>query len=224
MSRILVIEDDDMLNAGICFNLQKSGYDILSVQTLAEAKEKIKTSEINLILLDVNLPDGNGFEFVNTIKDETNIPFVFLTAHNLDEEIISGFDIGAEDYITKPFNIKIVLKRIENILKRYSKNEEKEIYEGKDLKINLDSRVVLKNNEQLLLTPTEIDLLSVFIKNKDTIITRKVILEKLWDSKNNFVDEHTLTINISRLRSKLDSETEKYIKTIYGIGYKWVGD
>ena len=127
---------------------------------------------------------------------------------------------GADDYITKPFNIKIVLKRIQVVLNRSNQNKEN-ILKIKDLIIDFDNRVLKKNNNIIYLTPTEFDLLNVFIKNKNTILTRDVLLEKLWDSKENFVDEHTLTLNISRLRSKLDDENSRYIKTIYGVGYKF---
>ena len=127
---------------------------------------------------------------------------------------------GADDYITKPFNIKIVLKRIQVVLNRSNQNKEN-ILKIKDLIIDFDNRVLKKNNNIIYLTPTEFDLLNVLIKNKNTILTRDILLEKLWDSKENFVDEHTLTLNISRLRSKLDDENSRYIKTIYGVGYKF---
>ncbi len=223
MSTILVIEDDDMLNAGICFNIQNNGWEAIPTFDLKTAEETIKNKEIDLILLDVNLPDGNGFEFSKTIKKETNAPFIFLTAHNIDEEILNGFDLGAEDYITKPFNIKVLLKKIEVILKRNNKIEN-DIIEIKDLKIDLTRRMVFKNEEKINLTPTEFDLLRVFIENRKILVTREILLDKLWDSKENFVDEHTLTINMSRLRSKLDKENDKYIKTVYGVGYQWIGD
>lgn len=127
--------------------------------------------------------------------------------------------IGADDYITKPFNIKIVLKKIEVILNR---QKQENILKIKDLLIDFDNRALKKDNNIIYLTPTEFDLLNIFVKNKNTILTREVLLQKLWDSKENFVDEHTLTLNISKLRSKLDDENDKYIKTIYGVGYKFL--
>lgn len=131
-----------------------------------------------------------------------------------------ALNFGADDYITKPFNIKIVLKKIQVILDRNNKNQENRL-KIKDLIIDFDNRVLKKSDTIVYLTPTEFDLLNVFVKNKNMVITRDVLLEKLWDNKNNFVDEHTLTLNISRLRSKLDDENNKYIKTIYGVGYKF---
>ena len=131
-----------------------------------------------------------------------------------------ALNFGADEYITKPFNIKIVLKKIQVILDRNNKNQENRL-KIKDLIINFDNRVLKKSDTIVYLTPTEFDLLNVFVKNKNMILTREVLLEKLWDSKNNFVDVDTLTLNISRLRSKLDDENNKYIKTIYGVGYKF---
>ena len=131
-----------------------------------------------------------------------------------------ALSFGADDYITKPFNIKIVLKKIQVVLDRGNQNRENRL-RMKDLMIDFDNRVLKKSDTIVYLTPTEFDLLNVFVKNKNMVLTRDVLLEKLWDNKNNFVDEHTLTLNISRLRSKLDDENNKYIKTIYGVGYKF---
>ena len=131
-----------------------------------------------------------------------------------------ALNFGADDYITKPFNIKIVLKKIQVVLDRGNQNRENRL-RMKDLMIDFDNRVLKKRDTIIYLTPTEFDLLNIFVKHKNTVLTREVLLEKLWDSKNNFVDEHTLTLNISRLRSKLDDENNKYIKTIYGVGYKF---
>ncbi len=220
MYNILVIEDDEILNAGICFNIQNNNWQTISSYNIKDAKNIIKESKVDLILLDVNLPDGNGFEFSKIIKEKFNIPFVFLTAHNLDDEVLKGLELGADDYITKPFNIKILLKKIELILNRNS--SEISEFSIKDLVINFEARTVKKAGRIIYLTPTEFDLLQVFVKNKSMVLTRQILLEKLWDCKENFVDEHTLTLNISRLRSKLDRENDKYIKTIYGIGYKLV--
>ncbi len=127
---------------------------------------------------------------------------------------------GADDYITKPFNIKIVIKKIEIVLNRGNQRKENIVKIG-DLNIDFDNRILKKYNEIIYLTPTEFDLLKVFVKNKNIVLTREILLEKLWDSKENFVEEHTLTLNISRLRAKLDDENNRYIKTIYGIGYKF---
>lgn len=224
MSRILVVEDDELLNGGICFNLQSGGHEPIPVYDLKDAEEWVKNQKIDLILLDVNLPDGNGFDFADKIKNYNQKPLIFMTAHELDEEVMRGFDLGADDYITKPFNVKIAMQRIQAVLRRSKGEAKTNVYQCGNLTIDFESHVVTKKEERLTLTPTEFKLLHVFVKNPKTALTRTLLLEKLWDSEGNFVDEHTLTINISRLRAKIADEQYKYIKTIYGLGYQWIGD
>lgn len=224
MSRILVVEDDELLNGGICFNLQSSGHEPLPVYDLKSAEGFVKAQNIDLILLDVNLPDGNGFDFAERIRHYNQKPLIFLTAHELDEEVMRGFDLGADDYITKPFHIKIAMQRIQAVLRRSSGEAKTNVYECGHLRIDFESHTVTKSGEKLTLTPTEFKLLQVFVKNPGAALTRTLLLEKLWDSEGNFVDEHTLTINISRLRSKIGDGDYNYIKTIYGMGYQWIGD
>ncbi len=224
MSKILVVEDDELLNGGICFNLQNEGYEPIPVYDLKSAQGYVKSQNIDLILLDVNLPDGNGFDFAEKIKNYNQKPLIFMTAHELDEEIMRGFHLGADDYITKPFNVKIAMQRIHAVLRRSSGREKTDIYQCGNLTIDFENHTVAKCGEKLTLTPTEFKLLYVFVKNPNTALTRTLLLEKLWDNEGNFVDEHTLTINISRLRSKISDDQYKYIKTIYGMGYQWIGE
>lgn len=224
MSKILVVEDDEMLNAGICFNLQKAGHEPIPANDLTSAQPFIKKQAVDLILLDVNLPDGNGFEFARKIKSYNRKPFIFITAHELDDEMIKGFELGADDYITKPFNIKVVMQRIQAVLRRVEGTSHDTAFTCGNLTIDFETHTVKKSGENLSLTPTEFKLLYVFVKNSGMALTRSLLLEKLWDNEGNFVDEHTLTINISRLRSKISDETYHYIKTIYGMGYQWIGD
>lgn len=221
--KILVIEDDEMLNAGICFHLQKRAMEAESAYDLKAAKELMKTYKPDLILLDVNLPDGNGFQFAKHELQRSNIPFIFLTAHNLDDEMIDGFRLGADDYITKPFNIKLAIERIDAVLRRCG-DIKTDTYKCGNLTIDFTNRTISKNGLPLSLTPTEFSLLQCFCDRKNQVLTKGVLLENVWDSKGNFVDEHTLTINISRLRNKIEDETFKYIKTIYGMGYQWIGE
>lgn len=224
MSRILVVEDDELLNGGICFNLQKNGHEPVPVYDLCGAWSALKDQDIDLILLDVNLPDGNGFDFAKKLQDTGNKPLIFLTAHELDDEIMKGFDLGADDYITKPFNVNIAMRRIEAVLRRTGTSPGPSIYRCGHLIVDFDGHIVTKNGERLMLTPTEYKLLYIFVKNPGIALTRNLLLEKLWDNEGNFVDEHTLTINISRLRGKIADDTYKYIKTIYGMGYQWIGE
>lgn len=223
MSRVLVIEDDEILNGGLCYNLQKRGITPFSAYTLEEAKGLLLKEAYDLIVLDVNLPDGSGFEFAQDTAALYEIPFIFLTAHNLEDEIIGGYHMGAEDYITKPFRIQIAMEKIQAVLRRCGGRYEESCYSCGNLNIDFEKRIVRKSGERLELTPTEFDLLQFFCKNRRKILTKDILLENIWDSRRRFVSEHTLSLNISRLRNKIADDKFDYIKNIYGMGYRWVG-
>ncbi len=223
MQEILIIEDDELLNDGLCFNLQKAGLRPTPAYNLKQAKEYMDRQDWSLFLLDVNLPDGNGFRFAEEIRRKSPAPIVFLTAQDMDEDMMRGFEAGADDYITKPFNVKIVIQRIQAILRRCEKTEKKTCCRFGNVEVDFPSMSAKKDGKPLALTPTEFRLLKVFLDNPGQVLTREVLLEKLWDQDGNFVDEHTLTINISRLRGKIEDENVSYIKTVYGMGYQWMG-
>lgn len=222
MSKVLIIEDDEILNGGLCYNLQKSGIEPFPAYTIEEAGRLLSGESFDLILLDINLPDGDGFQFAQNTIVHYEIPFIFLTAHNLDDEIIEGYHLGADDYITKPFSIKIVMEKIQAVLRRCG-SPDCTLYSCGNLVIDFEKRIVRKNGDILPLTPTEFELLQFFCKNRRQILTKDVLLENIWDSKGNYVNEHTLSLNISRLRNKIADRESNYIKTIYGMGYKWIG-
>lgn len=224
MKTILIIEDDEMLNSGLCYNIELAGYEVGSAMTINDAKNMFPGKKWDLLLVDVNLPDGNGFEFGKWVREQSRVPLIFLTGNDLDENILEGFDAGADDYITKPFNIKIVLKRIEVLLSRTTSygSTSKQFVCG-NLNVDFDGMQITRQNESVELTPTEFRLLKVFCQNEGIVLTRDTLLEKLWDKDANFVDNHTLTINISRLKSKIKDDDYSYIKTIYGTGYQWIG-
>jgi len=224
MKSILIVEDDIILNAGLCYNLNLLGYQTESAYDIATARKKIAEQEWELCILDVNLPDGDGIEFAQEVRKKSNLPIIFLTARDMEEDMIRGFDAGADDYINKPFNVKILMQRVQAILRRCQETEEEVILECGNLKIDFEGYIVKKSGKILTLTPTEYKLLYKFCKNPGNVLTRQVLLEDLWDKNENYVDEHTLTINISRLRSKIADETYSYIKTIYGMGYQWMGE
>lgn len=221
---ILVIEDDEILNSGLCYNIQKIEMQPCPAYSVEDAKERIKDGQFDLILLDVNLPDGNGFDFAKEVIAQYNIPFIFLTAHNLEEEIIKGLKIGADDYIVKPFSLKIVMQKIQTVLRRCSGKTIPHTYTCGNLHIDFDKRFVKNGNKTIALTPTEYEILEVFCENRGRILTKEILLGKIWDDKENYVNEHTLSLNVSRLRNKIADAEHEYIKTIYGLGYKWVGD
>lgn len=221
MRHILVIEDDRELNEGICYMLQKEGYDALGAYTMQEAKEQCKIAGIKLILLDVNLPDGEGFLFCKWLKQEQNIPVIFLTARDLEEDALKGYELGAEDYVTKPFSMKVLLKKIALILER-TKEQKYEVFEDGFLCIQLKNAKVEVKGRECPVTPTEFRLLNVFLEHQGQLLTYEVLLEQLWDCKGQFVDKHALAVNVNRLRSKIEDADHKYISNVYGMGYQWL--
>lgn len=222
MERILLIEDDDILAEGVKMNLMLAGFSAESAPDLKEGEKRLESGAWDLLLLDVNLPDGDGFAFAGKVREERDIPVIFLTARDMDEDMMRGFDSGADDYITKPFNVQILIQRVRAVLGRYHAGRERsrKIQTG-NLEIDLQSWQVLKSGEELILTPTEFRLLRKFCENPGIVLTRQVLLEEMWDKDGNFVDEHTLTIFVSRLRTKIADEQYNYIRTIYGTGYMW---
>lgn len=221
MTKILVVEDDLEMNQGICYILKKEGFSTVSVCTIADAREQYRENTIQMVLLDVNLPDGEGYIFCKEIRENGNVPVLFLTARDLEEDALKGYEVGAEDYITKPFSMKILLKKIELILKR--KEEKKQIFEDGHLRINFITAKADIEGKECILTPTEFRLLQELVFHEGQLLTYEILLERLWDSGNQFVDKHALAVNVNRLRRKIEDEHHKYISNVYGMGYQWVG-
>lgn len=225
--RILVIEDDLALSAGLCFELDNSGYITVAAYNCRKAELLIRDDNFDLVLLDVNLPDGNGFELCRTIKQvHPELPVIFLTANDLEQDILDGFELGAEDYVTKPFNMQILLRRVAVVLRRGNKNAaeppERRWSDGY-LALDFSALTAWRGGEKLSITPNEYRLLLALTENAGKILTRQILLEKLWDSGGNFIDDHTLTVTMNRLRSKIEDETHTYIRTVRGMGYIWKG-
>ena len=165
-----------------------------------------------------------GFSFAGSLRKEREIPVIFLTARDLDEDMMRGFEIGADDYITKPFNVLILVQRVRAVLKRYHAGSRKrERVKTGNLEIDFQSWQVWKSGVELTLTPTEFRLLKKFCDNPGIVLTRRVLLETMWDKEEKFVDEHTLIMFVSRIRSKISDEEHSYIRTVYGTGYQWMG-
>lgn len=217
---ILLIEDDDALRNGLAFDLSAEGYHILSAKNGKTAVTLLEQA-VNLILLDINLPDTDGFMLCRAIKKQKDIPVVFLTCRDLEADELCGFDCGADDYVTKPFSMPLLRKRIAAVLKRNGNNH---VYSDGFLKIDFDNYTAYAGEKRISFTPTEYKLLQILIQNSGSVLTRRMLLEKLWDNKNNFVDEHALTVNINRIRGKMEEGNRRYIKTVYGIGYIWSGE
>ena len=226
MERILVVEDDLALSTGLCFELDAAGYVSQAAYNCRKARYLAQQEEFALALLDVNLPDGSGFELCREIKNRNpQIPVIFLTANDLEEDVLNGFDLGAEDYITKPFNMKILLRRVEVAIRRGSALPEQrdggECYQDDFLQLNFAALTAIRGGEKLAITPNEYKLLKVLTANAGKVVTRQILLERLWDCDGNFIDDHTLTVTMNRLRAKIEDEEHAYIKTVRGMGYVW---
>lgn len=219
--KILVVEDDLEMNHGICYILKKEGFSTVSVCTIADARKQYRENTIQMVLLDVNLPDGEGYIFCEEIRENGKIPVLFLTARDLEEDALKGYEVGAEDYITKPFSMKILLKKIELLLKR--KEEKQQIFKDGHLRINFTTAKADIEGKECILTPTEFRLLQELVFHEGQLLTYEILLERLWDSGSQFVDKHALAVNVNRLRRKIEDEHHKYISNVYGMGYQWVG-
>ncbi len=226
MKKILIVEDDLALSSGLCFELDTSGYLTSAAYTLEKADRLLKKESFHLVLLDVNLPDGNGFDLCKKIKaDFPEIPVIFLTANDMDKDVINGFDLGADDYISKPFHTQILKRRIEVALRRGCKRRASgDYYDDGWLRLDFAALTAVRGNETLSITPNEYKLLCFLIANAGRLVTRRLLMEKLWDSGGNFIDDHSLTVAMNRLRGKIEDDGHSYIQTIRGMGYIWTGE
>ncbi len=225
--KLLVVEDDLTLSTGICFELDSNGYLTVAAYNCKKAHQLIQSDHFDLAILDVNLPDGNGFDLCHTIKKmHPQMPVIFLSANDLEQDILNGFDLGAEDYVTKPFNMKILLRRIEVAVRRNPASEQQTVNGWSDgfLSLDFSKLTAARRNEKIIVTANEYKLLKILTENAGNILTRQMLLERLWDIEDNFVDDHALTVTINRLRAKIEDDTHTYIKTVRGIGYVWTGD
>ena len=211
---ILLIEDNITIAKALKYSFDKNGYNLEFKTSLKEAKEYISNNKIDLVILDITLPDGNGFDFYEKEIKNLNIPTVFLTAKDEEESIVRGLNIGAEDYITKPFSTKELLARVNKILLRSKKEN---IIKVKDITFDMDKMVVKKENQNIELTSLELKLLNLLFLNINKVVTRNTILDKIWEWTGNFVDDHTVTVYFKRIREKLGTDI---IITIKGMGYR----
>ena len=212
---ILLIEDNISIIKGLIYSLKKNNLNLIYKTNIKEAKEYlINNNNLNLIILDITLPDGNGFDFYqNTIK-ALKIPTIFLTAKDEEDDIVKGLEIGAEDYITKPFSTKELLARINKVLLRFKKIS---LIKVKNIVFDMDKVIVYKDNVQIELTPLELKLVSLLFNNIGKTISRVTILDKIWEWTGNYVDDHTITVYLQRIREKIETNI---IKTVKGIGYR----
>jgi len=223
VQKILLVEDDSTLAMGIEYSLRNEGYKVNLANNVASAKQLIDDEIYDIIILDITLPDGSGYDLCKYVRESRETPVIFLTALDEEVNVVMGLDIGGDDYITKPFKIRELLSRIKAVLRRYSSKSTGSVLKSGSVKIlQLENKVYI-NNEEVFLTPAEYKLLIFLINNSNKVLSRNAILEKLWDIEGDFVDDNTLSVYIRRLREKIeeDSSSPTYIKTVRGVGYKW---
>ncbi|BDF05070.1 response regulator transcription factor [[Clostridium] hylemonae] len=224
MKRIFLVEDDLSLINGLSFALKKQGYETDIARTSVEAQNLWGNEDYDLVILDVSLPDGSGYELCKIIRRTSKVPIIFLTAADEETDIIMGLDIGGDDYITKPFKLAILLSRINALLRRSDNfNETTTELNSNGIKVKLLKGEVYKNESQLDLTASEYKLLCLFMENPDIVLSPEQILSKLWDCDEKYIDSSTLTVYIRRLRTKIEDTPgqPQKILTVRGMGYKW---
>lgn len=225
MVKILLVEDDATLAMGMEYTLKNEGFDVTVASTLKEARESIENYNIDLVLLDLMLPDGSGYELCRELRKKSNTPIIFLTASDEEANVVMGLDMGGDDYISKPVRIGELISRIKAVLRRYEKDSSyrsNKLHSG-DITIELLSNRVMKNDVEIILTSLEYKLLISLIQNPKVVLSRSQILEKIWDVGGEFVDDNTLSVYVRRLREKIEDDPAKpeYIITIRAVGYKW---
>lgn len=223
MDKILLVEDDVTLGYALEFSLTDEGYNVTRACTIDEAKNYFENDDFDLILLDVNLPDGNGYDFCKNIREKSVIPVIFLTALDDEVNVVMGLEIGVNDYISKPFGIRELVARIKVQLRSPKNQKSKNILISKDITVDLLTTDVYKKRELLSLTALEYKLLILFMKNPLSILKRDEILARISNYEEFYFDENTLSVYIKRLREKIeqDPKNPEYITTKRGLGYKW---
>lgn len=223
MANILVIEDDESVKRGITFSLEKAGNTTFSSETIEGAKDIVKTNNIELIICDINLPDGNGLDFIKWMRKQYKTYIICLTALDQEVDQVMGYEAGADDYVTKPFSLSVLLLKIDAFLKRTNYGrKQKEIFSG-EIHVLCDEMKVYVKDSEVVLTKTEWKMLTLFLKNPKQVLSKKQILESVFDIDGEFVDENTVAVNVRRLREKIEENpaTPFYIKNIRGLGYVW---
>lgn len=220
MNKILLVDDEENIRFAVKRYLQKEGYEITLATTLAEAKDALR-SDLDLILLDLNLPDGEGFDFLDFVREKSKIPIIFLTVRDNDEDLIRGLESGADDYIVKPFKLPVLKARMDTVL-RWTKRDLdfQSILQNEGVKLDKNLKKLYIDEKEKDLSLKEFQILCLFMENTGRTLTRELIIEAVWDIDSDFVYDNTLSVNIRRLRSKLEPYGDK-IQTIRGIGYRW---
>ena len=211
---ILLVEDHESIINGLKYTFNVNNYNLIAKTTIKESIEYLEKNKPEIIILDVSLPDGNGFDLYEKVIKRKNIPVIFLTARDDEDDVIKGLNLGAEDYMIKPFSTKELLVRVNKIILR---NKKITLFKVKDIIFDLDKMVVSKNDNIIELSSLELKILHLLFINVGKVVTRDTILDKIWEWTGNYVDDHTITVYLKRIREKLDTDI---IVTIKGIGYR----
>lgn len=219
--QIFVLEDDNAIGMGLTYSLENEGYSVTLTKDVKSALNIINEKEFALYILDLTLPDGSGYDVCKRIKEIGDLPVIFLTAYDDEVNVVMGFEMGADDYISKPFRVKELLVRIKSVLRRYNKDSNDGIVKIRDLVIYTNEAKVYKNGAEIILTAMEYRLLLILLNNRGRVLSRNQLLENIWDIDGDFVEDNTLTVYIKRLRDKIEEEPTKpdIIKTVRGLGY-----
>lgn len=221
--KLLLVEDDKTIALGLEYSLQQEGYTVVLCHDVASGKKALTQHTFELCIFDLTLPDGSGYELCKLARERWDIPVIILTACDEEVNIVMGLELGADDYITKPFRIRELTARIKTVLRRYRKeSSSRNVIELESLRINTLDAKIYKNGQEIILTALEYRLLLIFANNEGQVLTRSQLLEGIWDVAGDFVNDNTLTVYIKRLRDKLEDDPANpvIIKTVRGLGYK----
>lgn len=219
--KLFVLEDDAAIGMGLSYSLKNEGYDVTVAKNVKSAYEILNKETFSLYILDLTLPDGSGYDVCREIKKSGDFPVIFLTAYDDEVNVVMGLELGADDYISKPFRVKELLARIKSVLRRYSKDSPDGIVSVGSIKVNTNEAKIYKNGAEIILTAMEYKLLLIFINNRGKVLSRQRLLEDIWDVAGDFVNDNTLTVYIKRLRDKIEEDPAKpqIIKTVRGLRY-----
>ncbi|MGN0484582.1 MAG: response regulator transcription factor [Lachnospiraceae bacterium] len=222
MTKIQIVEDDRALREGITFALQEQEIDFVQSMTVKQAKEVFEAEQPDLIILDVNLPDGTGYEFLTWVRARAQVPVLILTANDMEMDEVTGLNLGADDYMTKPFSLAVLRAHIQALMRRAGAKKAN-VYEEDGFQFDFERVIFWKNGKEIVLSVNEQRLLRLLVENRGRVLTRTVLVDRLWSDGGAFVDENALSVTVNRLRGKLEEKTEhvSYIQTVYGQGYMW---
>ena len=227
MAKILLLEDDTSLNRGISLKLEKEGYEVLSAAGVSRAEEIFRENEVALIISDITMEDGDGLEFCRNIRRTSDVHLIFLTALDQEVDIVNGYDAGADDYITKPFSLMVLISKVNALMRRIGQDQEEhgQILVTGSIRVQCREMRVYKEETEILLSKKEMQLLLHFLEYPKQIISKEQILEAVWDMDGQFVDDNTVPVTISRLKKKIAGEEDyEYIKNVRGLGYLWTAE